>query len=195
MDGVIKAEPNDGQHYRFRAEILRLGGKLDRARRDYQQMTKLDPQSAVGYNGLAEVNLQAGSYDAALEAARRAYALAPKEWVAAYNLGMIEDRLRRSRDVIEHLTQALAHKVPDTRHRLLIHLYLARAYSRLGNEAGARAEVDAMVHDRRGLKEWQTLLESDQATTLRAVLGEDIQTAEAVVEGRLKPSALGESSQ
>lgn len=36
-------------------------GKLDRARRDYQKMTQIDPTSAVAFNGLAEVNLQAGA--------------------------------------------------------------------------------------------------------------------------------------
>ena len=96
MDSLIKQEPRDPNHYRFRAELLRLWGKLDRAKKDYQRMTELDPKSAVGYNGLAEVYLQAGDYDDALEAGQRAAELAPDEWVALYNLGMIEDRLGRS---------------------------------------------------------------------------------------------------
>ncbi len=195
MDAVIKAEPNNLQHYRFRAEILRLWGKLDRAKRAYQQMTKIDPASAVGYNGLAEVNLQAGDYDAALEAARQAYSLASDEWVAAYNLGMIEDRLGQSDAVIEHLNHALARKVQDARHRLLIRLYLARAYSRRHDLAAARAQVDAMAKDRRGLTEWRALLQNEQAATLRAVLDEDVNAAEALLEGRLDVAGLtGESA-
>ncbi len=136
MDILIKSEPRDPNHYRFRAELLRLWGKLDKARKDYQRMTELDPQSAVAYNGLAEVYLQSGDYDPALEAAQRAAELAPDEWVAYYNLGMIEDRLERSPDVIEHLERALALKVPDARHRLLMYLYIARANARLGNASG-----------------------------------------------------------
>ena len=45
------------------------------------------------HNGLAEVELQAGRFEAAQKAAHKAQELAPQEWVAAYNLGMIEDRL------------------------------------------------------------------------------------------------------
>jgi tetratricopeptide (TPR) repeat protein len=184
MDSVIKDDPNDLQHYRFRAEILRLWGKLDRARRDYQQMVTLDPESAVGYNGLAEVNLQAGNYAAALEAGNRALALAPNEWVAAYNLGMIEDRLGHSQAVIDHLDRALALKVPERRHRLLISLYVARAYARLGNADHAQAAVEQLRSDQVSLKEWQTLLASEQAATLRAVLGADVQAAADLLSGQ-----------
>lgn len=190
MDDVIKAEPNEGQHYRFRAEILRVWGKLDRARRDYEQMVKLEPDSAVAYNGLAEVNLQSGRYDAAREAALKAYALAPGEWVAAYNLGMIEDRLGLSNEAIEHLQQALRLRVPEKRHRLLVRLYLARAYARLGDLESARREVAALKAERGALKEWNTLLGSDQAATLRAALGDDIRTAQALAQDEMTVEQL-----
>jgi tetratricopeptide (TPR) repeat protein len=192
MDGVIKDDPNDVQHYRFRAEILRLWGKLDRARRDYQQMTTIDPQSAVGYNGLAEVNLQAGNYAAALEAGKHALQLAPTEWVAAYNLGMIEDRMGDSQAVITHLEQALALKVPERRHRLLIYLYLARAYARLGDAAKAAQMVERMHDESGSVREWQTILESDQAVTLRAVLGSDVAAVDDLLAGRRDVMTLAE---
>ena len=194
MDAVIKDDPNDLQHYRFRAEILRLWGKLDRARRDYQQMVTLDPESAVGYNGLAEVNLQAGNYAAALEAGNKALALAPNEWVAAYNLGMIEDRLGHSQAVIDNLDRALALKVPERRHRLLISLYVARAYARLGDTQKAQAAVEQMRRERASVPEWQTLLESEQAATLRAVLGADVQAADDLLEGRRDVLSLANGS-
>ena len=194
MDGVIKDEPKKAQHYRFRAEILRVWGKLDRARRDYTTMTELEPDSAVAFNGLAEVNLQSGDYPPALDAAKRAYELAPEEWVALYNLGMIEDRLSQSADVVEHLQQALRLKVPDVRHRLLMHFYLARAYSRLGDQASAQAQVAALKKLRSGLKEWQTILKNEQAATLRAVIGPDVEAAEALADGSLDLSALANGS-
>jgi tetratricopeptide (TPR) repeat protein len=190
MDGVIKDEPGNVQHYRFRAELLRLWGKLDRARRDYQQMAKLEPESAIGYNGLAEVYLQEGDFPAALDAANKAYSLAPDEWVAAYNLGMIEDRLLQSDRVIEHLRKALDLNVPDARHRLLIHLYLARAYSRKGDIPAAQAEIQAMKKQGNGLKEWEMILDSDQAATLREVLGADVETARKVTRGETDAAAL-----
>lgn len=193
MDGVIKEEPDTPNHYRFRAELLRLWGKLDRARRDYIRMTEIEPESAVAYNGLAEVELQAERYEQALEAARKAAELAPDEWVALYNLGMIEDRLNRSQDVIAHVNQALDLKVPEARHRLLMHLYLARAYARLGDEAAAHAELIALRKHKNGLEEWQKILEADQAETLRAALGKDVEEAAGLIAGTIDLATLGQN--
>jgi predicted Zn-dependent protease len=192
MDGLIRDEPDNPNHYRFRAEILRLWGKLDRARRDYEHMIRLEPDSAVAHNGLAEVLLQAGNYEAARQAALQAYQLAPGEWVAAYNLGMIEDRLAAAGDAIEHLNRALQARVPDARHRLLIHFYLARAYARRGDLDAAREAVAALRKQRSGLQEWQTILESDQAETLRKVIQADIDAAQALADGRLAVEALAQ---
>ena len=184
MDGLIKDEPANPDFYRFRAEVFRLWGKLDRARRDYQKMTELAPDSAVAFNGLAEVLLQSGKYGEARAAALTAYELAPDEWVAAYNLGMIEDRLAEPQAVVEHLTQALTHKIPDVRHRLLIHLYLARAYARLGSLDAAQREIELLKQHRNGLEEWQSLLEHEQAAALRQVLADDIALTEKLISGR-----------
>ncbi|MBI5669180.1 MAG: tetratricopeptide repeat protein [Chloroflexi bacterium] len=192
MDRVIKEEPGNPNHYRFRAEVLRVWGKLDRAIRDYRKMTELAPESALAFNGLAEVYLQVGKYADALEAARKANQLAPDDWVTYYNLGMIEDRLKQSAAVVEHLQRALALKVKEKRHRALIHFYLARAYSRLGDEAAAREQVKALKGQFAGLEEWETILRSDQADTLRAVLGADVQAAQALAADDIGPTALKE---
>ncbi|NDJ60640.1 MAG: tetratricopeptide repeat protein [Chloroflexi bacterium] len=194
MDGLIKKEPETANHYRFRAELQRLWGKLDRARRDYERMTELDPESAVAFNGLAEVYLQSGDYPAAMTAARTAADLAPDEWVALYNLGMIADRLGESQQAVENLEQAAALRVPDARHRLLIQFYLARAYMRLGDQTAAEDAVAAMRRQRGGLDEWQKILASDQATTLRAVLGDDVQAAQGLIDGTVDVTALAETA-
>lgn len=193
LNELIKSEPDKLDYYRLRAEVFRLWGKLDRARRDYQRMVELDPSSAVAYNGLAEVLLQAGKYAEARDAALKAYELAPDEWVAAYNLGMIEDRLGESDAALTHLKRALALKVPDPRHRLLIHLYLARAYARLANFEAAEGEVAQMRRQRSGLEEWQRLLEHEQAATLRAVLANDVALAEQLVAGQTSVGELGQT--
>jgi len=188
LDDLIKTEADNANHYRFRAEVLRVWGKLERARNDYQKMTKVagtGAERAVAYNGLAEVHLQLGNYEKAQAAAEEAYALAPGQWVAAYNLGMIEDRLKESEKAVEHLNLALEAKVPDARHRLLIHFYLARAYMRLGDTANAQ---DALANIKRhggGLNEWDVILQSDQAETLRAVLADDIRAAQALADDEI----------
>lgn len=185
MDDTIRSEPKEAAHYQFRAELLRVWGKLDRSRRDYQRVVELLPQSPVGYNGLAEVQLQAGDYADAQIAARRAAELAPGEWVALYNLGMIQDRLGQSEAVIDSLTGAAAHKVPDARHRVLIDLYLTRAYARLGRHDEAAAQFDVLRKRQAGLDEWQKLLTSDQADTLKAALGDDIAAAAGLLDGTI----------
>jgi len=190
MDRVIKAEQDEPNHYRFRAEVYRVWGKLGPAVRDYQKMTQLDPGSAVAFNGLAEVYLQRGEFVQALEAARKANELAPNDWVTFYNLGMIEDRLKLSDAVVEHLQKALALKVKDTRHRALIHFYLARAYSRLGQVDAAQEQVGAIQRLAGGLEEWQIILDDKQADTLRAVIGDDVAAARALLDGQLEPGEL-----
>ncbi len=191
MDQVIKDQPDDPNHYRFRAELLRLWGKLDRARRDYVKMTELEADSAVGYNGLAEVDLQSGNFTRALESANKAAELAPDEWVALYNLGMIEDRLGQSQDVITHLDKALALKVPDARHRLLIHLYLLRAYARSGNLEAAQTQLDLLRKQRGGLDEWQNILDNAQAEVLRNVLGDDVKTVRDLLDANTTIEEIG----
>ncbi|MFN8378658.1 MAG: tetratricopeptide repeat protein [Anaerolineae bacterium] len=193
MDQVIKDDSDDPAHYRFRAELLRIWGKLDRARRDYQKMIELDPNSAEAWNGLAEVGLQAGDFEHAHEAALKAAELAPEDWVALYNLGMIEDRLKDSPAVIEHLTHAVQRKVPEVRHRLLIYLYLTRAAARLDDTTRAEAWLDDLRHQRSGLEEWEKILEHEEAATLRSVLGADVDTASALLDGRMKLDKLGEA--
>lgn len=190
MDKVILAEPNHAYHYKFRAEIYRLWGKLKQAARDYQKMTQIEPESPIGFNGLAEVYLQSQEYDLAEAAAVTAQKLAPDDWVTYYNLGMIEDRLKQSDAVVEHLQKALALKVPDTRHHLLIDFYLLRAYGRLGRMSEADKTLTALKKQTTGLEEWQTILKDEQAATLRQVIGDDLQTVYELLDGDLKVEDL-----
>ena len=191
MNDLVKEDSQNPDYYRLRAEIFRLWGKLDRALKDYQQIADMVPDSAVAYNGLAEVYLQSERYPEAREAGLKAYELAPEEWVAAYNLGMIEDRLVQPEQAVEHLQVALQLGVPDVRHRLLIHLYLARAYSRLGDVESAKIQIGLIKRQSSGLEEWQHLLRHEQAAPLRAVLAGDIALAQAIVDGKAEPEVLG----
>lgn len=189
MSEQIQAEPRAAEHFRFRAELHRLSGDLEAARQDYERMTAIDAHSAVAFNGLAEVELQAGRFQAALAAALRAFELSPEEWVAAYNLGMIEDRLRASESAIAHIGQALETGIPDSRHRLLAQLYLWRANERLGNQPAAEASLAALRREQAGLEEWQVIMSADEAAALRDVLNQDITLARQLVSGE-EPALL-----
>lgn len=195
MDGLIKQEPNDPNHYRFRAELLRLWGKFPRARKDYEKMAELAQTPvarAVAYNGLAEVALQAKHLDEARANALRAYELAPDDWVTAYNLGMIYDRLNDSPAVIDALTVKLKTRLPDARHRQLVNLYLVRAYCKTGQLDHAAQALEALKQDKRALREWELLMADAGATTLREVLAQDVAAVRALLDGTLTLEALAQ---
>ena len=181
MTAEVQNDPKQPEHYRFRAELHRLAGDLNSARADYQRMVKLDGRSAVAYNGLAEVELQARRFDAARMAALKAHELAPDEWVAAYNLGMIAERLRQDDTAERHLNGALALDIPDSRHRLLAHLYLWRIHQRRGNLELAGGALSALKRERAGLEEWQVIMSADEAQALRDVLSDDIEEARRLI--------------
>ncbi len=186
MSTEIRERPKKAQHYRFRAELHRLAGDLDAARADYQRMTELDARSAVAYNGLAEVELQARRYEDARRAAQKAHELSPDEWVAAYNLGMIEERLLQDDAARSHLSNALALDIPDSRHRLLVHLYLWRIHQRRGDQKLASGALAALKREKAGLEEWQVIMSADEAQALRAVLSDDIEEARRLIMNEMQ---------
>ena len=181
MTAEIRENPRRPEQYRFRAELHRLAGDLKAARADYRRMSELDELSAVAYNGLAEVELQAGNLENARAAALKAFELAPKEWVAAYNLGMIEERLGQDESALGRLSDALELAIPDSRHRLLVHLYLWRIHHRRADNQSARAALTALKREKAGLEEWQVIMSADEAQALRDVLSGDIDEARRLI--------------
>lgn len=183
MDELIQAEPQQADHFRFRAELYRLSGKPKKARADYEKVIALTPESGVGYNGLAEVYLQIGEYRKALTYGQQALEREPLHWVAAYNLGMIEDRLNMPSEALMHLDKALGSGIPDSRHRLLAQLWIARAATRRGDGERAARALEQMKSERIGLREWTAIFESKEAAVLRNVLAEDVALAARLIEG------------
>lgn len=190
ISALIDREPDKSEHYRFRAELYRLSGKIKRARTDYQRVIDLEPESGVGYNGLAEVYLQDGEYAEALPFARQALEREPDSWITLYNLGMIEDRLKIWADAVKHLNSALEVGVPDSRHRLLTHLWLARSHFAQNQRAEAEREIEKLRRERGGLREWKEIFESEQAAVLRNVLLEDVELAEKLADNGTALDAL-----
>jgi predicted Zn-dependent protease len=183
INELIKAEPGNSHHYRFRGDLYRLQGHPNKAIKDFKQIVKLEPESAVGYNGLAEIHLQQDELEQALDYARQAYEKDPDQWVMPYNLGMVEDRLGMAAEAVEHLQAALTASVPDARHRVLIHLWLARNYTRLNQPAEASTHLETLRAQKKGLGEWQSIFESEQAQMIRRILAEDIDLAQQIFDG------------
>lgn len=179
---LIKKDPQNPQHLEFRARLSRLSGHMGAAIKDYEKVIRLAPEEPSGYNGLAEVYLQQGKFQEAHQQGLKAYELAPDYWVTPYNLGMVEDRMGRSEDAIEHLNAVMQYGLPDSRHRLLTHLWLARAHHRLGDKQSAAAALKNLKSETKGLQEWNLIFEDEQSKTLRGVLQDDVRLAERVIK-------------
>jgi tetratricopeptide (TPR) repeat protein len=179
---LIKKDPKNPQHLEFRARLHRLSGHMGAAIKDYEKVIRLAADEPSGYNGLAEVFLQQGKFEEARQQGMKAYELAPDYWVTSYNLGMVEDRMGRSQDVINHLDEVLERGLPDSRHRLLTHLWLARAHDRMGDKSAAQSAINDLKREKKGLQEWRLIFADEQSKTLRGVLEHDVQLAERAFE-------------
>ena len=190
MDQLIERQPGDAEHYRFRAELHRLQGTLDRARRDYERAIERAPDEPGGYLGLAELHIQQGKLDRAQSYAEQALARDPTGWTAAYNLGLIADRQGDAAEAIAALDRALKARIPDARYRLLAHLWLARAYMRRGQVPAARQQLESLKKQVGALDEWRVVLASEQAAPLRDLLADDLDLAARLIDGAAPLEAL-----
>ena len=183
MNTLIDRDPKDARHYAFRAQLFRLKKDLRRAHYDYQQVIALAPETGVGQNGLAELFLQEDNLPEARKWGEAAYAQAPQDWVALYNLGMIAERQQDHTASAEYLQTALDLGLPDSRHRLLTKLWLTKSLYRLGKQVEAQQIATQMKREKSGLSEWKTILGSDEADSVRHLLQEDIRQAEILLLG------------
>ena len=183
MNGLVEAEPDDPEHFQFRADLHRLAGHPDQAQADYEQVIRLEPDAAAGYIGLSEVRAQSGDFEAARAPAQQALEREPDGWLPAYNLGMIEDRLNEPRAAVEHLQNALKAGLPHRRYHLMARLWLARSYVRLSEPDEAERQLKAMRDAREALNDWEMVFESEQAALLRALMEPDVRLAARLVQG------------
>lgn len=191
MDHLIAAEPDDLEHWRFRAELYRLAGNLPKAQADYEQMRQIDPNSADAYMGLSEVSAQQGQYEDARRYAEQAHQRQPQNWMTSYNFGMIEDRLGNAQAALVNLDETIRLGVPSSRYWLLIRLWRARGFYRLGKLDEARSELDQMRKQTDGLHEWQLVFESEHAAALRGLLESDVRLAEELLNSQAVLDRLG----
>jgi tetratricopeptide (TPR) repeat protein len=181
MDKLIDSEVDSLDHRLFRANLHLLDKDLSRVEADYQWVVEHHPAAHDGYIGLAEIAMQRGDYPQARKHAMAALERDSGGWVAAYNLGLIEDRLGASEAAIDHLQTALTSGLPD-RYQPLARLWLARSYHRLGRDAAAAKQIALLRQEKKGLREWQAILDSDQGAVLRHLFEEDVRLAQQLIE-------------
>jgi len=178
MNTLIHKEPQEPAHYSFRAQLHRLNDDLRRARHDYKKVIDLDSASGVGQNGLAEITLQEGNLEEARRWSEEAYQKAPQDWAALYNLGMIAERQQDDAAAQGYLQRALKQGLPDSRHRLLATVWLIKVCQRLDDQDQAETLIKILKKEKTGLQEWKTILESEEASTVRQLLEADVKLAE-----------------
>ena len=189
MDVLINAEPHSVDHRHFRAELYRLSGDLERAAADYNWMIGRDAGKVPGHIGLAEIAMQQGDKDRAREHALAALEQ-DKSWMAAYNLGWIEDRRGDAEAAVKNLEMAFTSGIPHSRFRLLARLWLARNYHRLGRDEDARNQLVLLHTETNGLRDWHAVFESDQGVGLRASMGDDVYLAQQLLKAETTLEAL-----
>ena len=180
LDELIRQSDDDAQRL-LRAQILLAWGKPGRAARDIQEVCLRQTENAAAFNLLAEARIQTGDWHGASEAGERALALAPQDWVAAYNLGMIADRQGDADRTIEMLKRAQELRISARRHRAMTWLWLARAHCRRGEEIAARECLNHLRDDKAAIREWVRLLGEETALPLRALVADDVALAEQLV--------------
>lgn len=190
MDALIRAEPEQAEHYRFRAELHRLAGDLRAAERDYQQVLARAPGSPDGHLGLAEVAVQRGDYRRAQEHAAQASLCAPDDWRVSYTRALIADRLGDSSAALEYARAALSTGLTDRRLVMLVHLWRARNWARLGDRDAARAALQDMRKAASGLRDWRRLLANPQAASLQTMVADDLRQIEALLDEQTAQALL-----
>lgn len=182
LDQVIRAEPDVAEHHRFRADLHRLAGEPDKAMKDYRRVVQLAPNTIAGYVGLAETAVLRGRFDEAHEYAQQALVRDRGGWMAAYNLGMIEDRRAEPQAAVQYLERAIAAGIPHARFRVMAHLWRARSYARLGHREEAMEAMRWLRREAKALHEWELIMQSTDAAALRDLLADDIALIRRVLE-------------
>jgi len=189
MDELIKAEPDTLEHRRFRGDLHWLAGDLQRASADYERIIGQAPDLLAGYSKMAGIEMQKGNYDKAREYALTALER-DKGWMAAYELGWIEDLQGSAESAVTYLERAFASGIPESRFRLLTRLWLARNYHRLGRDEDARKQIALMRKETKGLREWHAILESEPGVMMRNLYSDDISLAQQLLKAETTLEAL-----
>ena len=120
----------------FLGTALESAGESDAALVEYQELAKLDPQSAIGQVGLGALLVKQGKTEEAIAALQKAIALDPKIFEAHWALGRALILAGRFDEAIEALQRAVA-LAPE---RSDAHYQLGLALRRAGRTDEAATE-------------------------------------------------------
>jgi FimV-like protein len=155
----MNSHPKDARFTAYLAEAALARKDYAAAEKLYQNVLKLQPESALALNNMAWVTLQLKK-DGALEYAQKADQLMPNQPQIMDTLATVLSAKGETAKAIELQTKAVALQPGNN----ALKLNLARLYIAAGDKARARTELDALA------KLGETNPVSQEATALLKVL-------------------------
>ena len=116
LEQIAMDYPNSAPVYHRLAEALEAEGAIEEAEQAYRRLIKLAPTLPQGYVGLADIMLQKGNIDGAVQMAEQALGLQSNNRRAYYILGQAyqqEGRLEEAEEALAIGLNAAVEYVPD----------------------------------------------------------------------------------
>jgi len=107
LQGAVKKNSEDADAWQYLGIALSRQGKIDDARRAYEQAARLRPDSAAPHTGLAHCFLLSGKIQEAEKEAQKALKLDPKSDEARYFLATVRLNEGKPFDAVEEVEKAI----------------------------------------------------------------------------------------
>jgi Flp pilus assembly protein TadD len=142
FDAMTKQQPKNVAAHTMIGMILQTQGKNAAAQKKYEQILTIDSRSPVAANNLAWMYAEAGTnLDQALQLAQTAHAALPDQPEVNDTLGFVYLK----KDLATLAVPPLRVSVEKDPKNPVYHYRLGLAYSKTGDEAGARRELEASL--------------------------------------------------
>lgn len=144
LSKAISTRPDFWQSYQLRALIYLMQGHLHHAQRDGEAAIALNPMAHEAHSILGQVYLAQMAFEKAVTAYGKAIALAAKNELYTYYLGMALYRNGRFPQAALAFAIATQGTLPNDSYDLLAHFYLGRALAAGGKKALAAEAYEMM---------------------------------------------------
>jgi tetratricopeptide (TPR) repeat protein len=142
FDSITKQQPKNIAAHTMLGMILQVQGKNTEAQKKYEQILTIDSRSPVAANNLAWMYAEAGTnLDQALQLAQTAQAAMPEQPEVNDTLGFVYLK----KDLATLAVPPLRLSVEKDPKNPTYHYRLGLAYSKTGDDAGARRELEASL--------------------------------------------------
>ncbi len=135
LEQALKIQPDDARTVALKGVYLLTYGDPQQAIEQLERARQIDPNLQMIYSGLARAYRDAGKLDMAEEAARKAIALKPNDFMSHFNLSFILSRTGRIRDGVRELKECIR----INPFYVQPYLILGELYVRAGQERSAIA--------------------------------------------------------